>query len=219
MNKLVCVLAVAGLAAAAGARPTNVFSSDFESGTPAGWGGYYSVESSQGLSAWGFGNNLSRNDSAPAQATTLTLSNLPAHDSVSVQFLLAIIDSWDGNGGNPGPDSFEVKVDGNTVFSAVFASASGSSDYAGAPFAVGNFGWNSWNDYLYDFTNVASLNNIAHTASSLTVEFTAAGPGWQGGSDESFGVDNVNVMVNEVPAPGAMAIAGAASLVLTRRRR
>jgi hypothetical protein len=43
------------------------------------------------------------------------------------------------------------------------------------------------------------FGNIAHTASSLTVTWLAHGTGWQGGTDESWGIDNVEVLLNGVP--------------------
>ncbi len=217
------IVAIGLCSGLASARPdTTVFSTDFESGAPAEWGGTFNVELTQGLSAFGFDRQFSRNAAAPAQPTTLTLTNLPAHDSVSIKFLLAIIDSWDGDGGNPGPDSFNIAVDGNTVFSHTFASASGSSNYnapAGVFLGAGNFGFNSWNDYVYDLGLDPTLSGIAHTASTLTIDLYASGPGWQGFDDESWGVDNVVVSVNTVPAPGALGIAGAGLLAGLRRRR
>ena len=51
--------------------------------------------------------------------------------SVSVGFLLAVIDSWDSDNGNPAPDYFGVNIDGNQVFQATFAIASGGRSGSG----------------------------------------------------------------------------------------
>lgn len=217
MKTVLGLAVVAGLATLASADPVVVFSSDFESGAPAQMGGGGGVEGSQGLSAVGFGSNLWRNDGF--SSTTLSLDNLPAHTSLSLTLLFAAIDSWDGIGGSPGPDAFEIRVDGTAVWNYVFASASGSSNYPGAATAAGGYGWNSYNEWVYSLTNEAALTDIAHTADSARIEFVAVGPGWQGGFDESFGIDNVEVTVDAIPAPGAVALAGIAGLVGLRRRR
>jgi len=47
----------------------------------------------------------------PAPAITLTLSNLPPHNAINISFLLAVIDSWDGQPFNSGgPDYFNVQL-------------------------------------------------------------------------------------------------------------
>ncbi|WP_048316980.1 hypothetical protein, partial [Crocosphaera watsonii] len=45
---------------------------------------------------------------------------MPSHTSIDINFLLAIIDSWDGNHPTFGPDFFNVKVDGVSIFSETF---------------------------------------------------------------------------------------------------
>jgi hypothetical protein len=61
----------------------------------------------------------------PGAPTTLTLAGLPPHTRIEINFLLAMIDSWDGSeSGEPGgccdPDLLTVTVDGNVVFSEAF---------------------------------------------------------------------------------------------------
>jgi hypothetical protein len=181
---------------------TTVFSTDFDSGAPAEFSGVTTTESVQGYTAVGFTGNLLRNPSvSPIQNTTLTLTGLPTHNTVDINFLLAIIDSWDGNGGNPGPDSFVVTVDGVTVFNEVFAIASGSGTYdpseASSLGPQAHYGFSgSWQDEAYNMTLESAFHDIPHTADTLTVVWTAAGPGWQGGNDESWGIDDVEVIVN-----------------------
>ena len=48
-------------------------------------------------------------------------------------------------------------------------------------------------------------------SSSLTVDFFASGSGWQGGSDEWWGIDNVSVTldsVEAVPEPSTLILVG-----------
>lgn len=212
------------LTASAPAMATEVFFTNFNSGLPAQISGGGTVESVQGFAGFGnpgnqFGGNFLRNaTNSPIVATTLTLNNLPAHDSLSIRFLLAVIDSWDSDNGNPAPDLFQVRVDGTLVLSVTAANQSGSNTYAGnqiAPLAA--YGFGPFNDRAFDMSTEAALNNIPHTASSVTIEFTAAGAGWQGGLDESWAIDNLGVSV--VPAPGAAGVLALGALGVARRRR
>jgi hypothetical protein len=220
-NRMISIAALSLLSGSALAQ--QVFFTDFDAGAPAEITGGGSVAGVQGFDNFGnagntFGGNLYRNASVfPIVATTLTLNNLPAHDSLSIRFLLAFIESWDSDNGNPSPDLFEVRVDGNLVLSITAANASGSNTYSGdeiAPLAAYGFGF--YNDRGFDLGSESALQNIPHTASSVSIEFSAAGAGWQGGDDESWGIDNLGVSV--VPAPGTLALSGLAGLLTARRR-
>ena len=125
--------------------------------------------------------------------------------SVDVDFLLAVLDSWDGSNGSPAPDIFNVRVDGTVVFSHTFAIASGTSDYTPPPGGLlssgTNLGFNpSWADQAFNMYLEPALHGIAHTASTLTIDFYASGAGWQGGDDESWAIENVRVSANLVAA-------------------
>src|SRR5262249_49353682 len=50
-------------------------------------------------------------------------------------------------------------------------------------------------DSAYNVGLDSAFSNIPHTSSSLTVEWFASGAGWQGGSDESWAIDNLEVIV------------------------
>lgn len=129
------------------------------------------------------------------------------------------MDSWDSTNGSPAPDFFNVAVDGNPVFQATFAHASGGNNYnTGQLIFNTNLGFNnSWGDSAYDMSFEPTLHNIPHSASSVTITFYASGGGWQGGDDESWGIDNLTVTVT--PTPGAAALLGLGGLALSRRRR
>lgn len=210
---VVATLALAGLASA-----QQVFSTNFESGAPAELSGAGAVEGTQGYASYGFGQQFLRNDTAPGQATVLTLNSLPAHTAISIDLLLAAIDSWDSTNGNPSPDYFNISIDDVPVFQATFANTSGSISYG--PLLVDNagLGFNGYADDAADLTGIAELTNIPHTASSVVIKFYASGAGWQGGGDESWAIDNVAVSVTPVPAPGAAAL-GLVGLGAMRRRR
>ncbi len=207
---------VAALGALAGvASAQQVFSSDFESGLPAEFSGAGAVEGTQGYASYGFGQQFLRND-ALGSPSILTLTNLPAHTAISLDLLLAAIDSWDSTNGSPAPDFFNISVDDVPVFQATFANASGGVSYG--PLLVDNaaLGFGGYNDDAADLSTEALLHNIPHTASSVVIKFYASGDGWQGGGDESWAIDNLAVTV--VPAPGAAAM-GLLGLAAMRRRR
>lgn len=180
------------------------------------------AEPSQGYSALaGFDSQFARGDWVTAQ-----LWGMPAHTSVSIDFLLAVIDSWDGlsGGAAAGPDVFEVKVDGVTVFSAGYdiLNAGDQSAVLGTQLAYDvQLGFGVWNDAAYDMASVAALHGIAHSAANMTVQFLFANS--QGLSDESFAIENLRISVpsNGVPEPSILALfaVGLAGIGFSRRRR
>jgi hypothetical protein len=214
-----------GLASAAHA--TVVFSTNFENGVPpqisAPGCQTESVQACAGLGAPGnqFGGNLLRYDDLGILETSLTLTDLPPHTHVSLGFLLALIDSWDGT------ELFEVVVDGQLVFSHWFQLATGDASSYVAPtgglLSSGiDLGWNGgpWHhhDRALDLALEPTFRDIPHTASTLTVVWQlsatvgGAAANWQGGMDESWGIDNLSVSVSE--AAVAVPEAAAAGLVL-----
>jgi hypothetical protein len=119
-------------------------------------------------------------------STTLTVPTVPGRGYV-LEFDLMIIDSWDGSG-YPGPDYFSVNVGGNRLFHHTFSQFGGPQTYPGAPTLGGrNFGWSGWNDAIYRGISIPFV-----AASAITsIQFYDGG--LQGLSDESWGIDNVDV--------------------------
>jgi hypothetical protein len=218
------------LVAAAPAAADIVFSTDFSAGIPpqlAGAG--VQIESAQGLAGLGaagnqFGGNVLRYHAQALHETTLTLSDLPPHTHVSLGFLLAVIDSWDGT------ELMQVLVDGQQLFSHWFQLATGDdSSYlapAGALLSSGsNLGWTNGSyhnrDRAYDLSLEPAFIDIPHTASTLTVTWRlgavsgGAAQNWQGGADESWAIDNLTVSIRgaaspaPLPAPAARLLGGA----------
>jgi hypothetical protein len=159
------------------------------------------------------------------------------HNSLDIEFLLAIIDSWDGDAPGPvGPDYFHVVVNGQLVFRHTFTNYPLQYSQTYAPPSGGllssgtNRGYAGDPDSAYNMYLEPTLHNIPHTASTAVIDFFAGGGGWQGGFDESWGIDNLRVSANfspsasPVPEPGSLAlwgIGGLSSLVIAawRRRR
>jgi len=198
------------------------YSTDFDSGAPAEFSsGYTNTESVQGYSGLGpggdqFSGKFLRNPTVPGQATILELTGLPPHSGVDIEFLLAIIDSWDDGVCNvspqAAPDYFNVKVDGNLIFSETFENACGTQVYHNFVDGIAlsrhaNLGFNQgqpyWTDSAYNIGADPTFQNIPHTSPTLKIEWYADGAGWQGGTiggnqndaanDESWAIDNVRI--------------------------
>jgi len=174
----------------------------FSCGTSGGLSGYISIENVQGFAADGFYGNFLRNNTGPFNgipptATTLTLFNLPAHNVVDINFLLAFIDSWDSNNGVPcGPDYFNVTVDGVNVLQITAAIAEGSITYSGHQLGgIYGRGFSDWPDIAFDMSPDPLLT-VTHSASTLTIQLFASGGGWQGDVDESWAVENLQVLLD-----------------------
>ena len=202
------------------------FMTDFDSGVTPQLSGTTTVTGVLGYAGVGtganvFAGNLLENATGgalgapgtiPQVATTLTLTNLPTHTSLDINFLLAIINSWNGlNAANFGGDFFNVRVDGVLLFRGAFDNVSPTGVDQGylAPAGVlltprpfTDFGfpttsttfdsaWNLGLDPLFD--------SIPHTASTVTIDLFADGPGFEGSISESFGIDNLEVILNGVP--------------------
>lgn len=230
-------LAAMFVCAPAAGTTITAFSTDFNANVPPEFSGVRTTEPVQGYAGLGagtnvFSGNLLRNDTgeflvAPGSPTILTLTGLQPHNSINLKFLLAIIDSWDGNSPEFEPDVFNVTVDDKLTFSESFTNiittdvttehtASYPNPTTPADVVLARevqLGFNvdepSWLDSAYDMGLEPAFQAIPHTASSLTVEWFANGAGWQGDLDESWGIDNVAVELNtaaQVPEPGTMAL-------------
>ncbi|MEK7426823.1 MAG: PKD domain-containing protein, partial [Actinomycetota bacterium] len=185
-----------------------IFSTTFDSGAPSEFTGVTSTELSQGFAGYGLAGRFLRNAAAsPATPTTLTLTGLPPHTSVDIGFFLATIDSWDGGPCHAGPDSFNVRIDGTTRFSRVFENSfCGAQNYVVPPDVTLarhlNLGFSGpgsyYTDSVYNMGFDPIFQNIPHTGSTLTIEWFASGPVWQGWTDESWALDNVEVFLGGV---------------------
>jgi hypothetical protein len=233
MLRAICLAAAFSLLATQPARAVSVFFTDFDgalapeiapgSATLTGVQGYAGL----GASGNQFGGNFLR--SIPANTVTLTLTNLPQHDSLSLAFLFAAIDSLDGSGTFPSGDYFVVSIDGVEIFNESFANALPSQiqSYAPPPGVTlarhvdlgfsGPGGY--YTDSAYDMGADPVFSNIPHTAPSVTITFLMQGPGNQSLDDESWAIDNLRVSVNTVPEAGTLALLAAVGVAFAARRR
>lgn len=225
-STLACILSAGAL----GAAP--IFSEDFSSGAAsAAFGGAGVVNGMQGYAAadgpGGFEDFFLHNTATgnPAASTTLTLSGLAPHTTLAMTFDFAAIDSWDGASGSAGPDFFNITLDGSPIYQASVEHQNDADEIlpAGTVRTAGSaaLGFNaSYPDEGYAVT----ISNIAHTGSTAVFAFFASGAGWQGGSDESWAIDNMTVTSDAsavVPAPAALPLLllGLGGLFAVGRRR
>jgi hypothetical protein len=157
---------------------------------------------------------------------TLTLNNLPGHTSLSFGFLALFLDSWDSTNGTPAPDLLQVLVDGAVIASYTVNNASGTVQDFGGGTPVALFTQFDDNTFFTDSVvdmGTATALTFGHSASSITLGIRGFGNGFQFGTDESWGIDNVRVLLDSaVPEPASLALVVAALLgagASTRRRR
>jgi hypothetical protein len=162
----------------------------------------------------------------PATMSTLTLSNLGAHTHVSIDMMLGFLNSWDSSNGSPAPDYLDIYIDGNLAYKLTTVTAGGNvNDHGGGTQVVDNGqidGSQFYSDDLVDMST-ASFLSFAHTSSTLTLSFQASGAGWQGGTDEFWGVDSLSISTrgggNPVPEPATWALVMIAGLAAAATRR
>lgn len=176
-----------------------------------------------------FSGNLFRNaEPLPTAGSGGTFTNLPLGGTLSFSFLLAVIGSWDGNDLlTGGPDRLELVVNNSVVWTTTLSNFSLTSSNGGTLLSSGNFFADPLNyvDSAWNFTNVAGLQNIPYAGTTFDYRVRAAGTGWSGGADESWGLDNFRVTlttpVAAIPEPEtyALMLAGLGALGFVARRR
>lgn len=189
-----------------------VYYSEFEAPLGAEWTGQGSVLPPGTLPAASFGQGHLYNNTTTtgdAGASVLSLSSLSAHAGLDLAFDFMAWNSWDGGSGPfPSTDIFEVLLDGVLILSMSPANASGVAiippeatlTFGPAPYGFGDSSPFFDRDTVYR----VSLTNLAHSSSTAAFAFRVNGIGWQGGSDEAFGLDNLRVSLastGAIPEP------------------
>jgi len=138
-------------------------------------------------------------------STTLSLSSLPAHTQLVLEFDVYIIDSWNGNGGQgTSPDIIEISVVGGpilkrTTFSNRTRDAQAfPGDYPGGvnPAGTGTLarnalGYPGSNDGFGDSSYRLRLT-FNHTGGTIALRFASQ---QSSGQNERWGIDNVRVTI------------------------
>lgn len=229
------LLTLAGLALATlASQATVVYSNNFDSAATTGSGVTAMLTGGANVATSVSFNGTYGDISRSSTSITLTLNNLPVHTGLSLSYILAFLDSWDSRDGSSccSPDDLEFRIDGSLVDSYTYNNALGSIKDIGGGTLLHEYVQFDSNQFFSDtVVDMGSdpLLSFAHTASSITFSWTATGGGWQGSSDEAFGLDNIVVALRgvqtggggTVPEPTSLALVAVAALGLgmTRRRR
>jgi len=183
------------IAAASSLPAVTVYTQDFEGAGPlTEWSGAGAVQTTGGLSAFGFGlQHLFNNTTS---VSTLTLTGLAPHSFIDVTFDLAMWDSID-----EGSDIFQASLDGTFLYNGFFSNYNSMTGpgtlLTPGPIDSSNpqFGYNTrWRDSARHVTF-----QLAHTASTATLGFLF--PNSQGEDDEAFGIDNLLIQTDADPGP------------------
>lgn len=210
------LLAGGGFAFSA-ASQTVVFSNNFDGTIPSQINpGVATLTDVQGYAGFGpvgyqFGGNFLR--SPTGNTITLTLTGLPPHSGLNLDFLFAAIDSLDGTGTYPEGDFLNVALDGTSFFRQSFANATAAQDQSYVPppsvqlarrIDLGFSGPGSYyTDSAYNLSADPVFHNLPHTASTAIFTFIIEGPGIQDLNDESWAMDNLRVSVlGSLACPG-----------------
>ncbi len=201
-------------------EPVTVFEADFESGSAQGqtsagvtasFSGETNIAGTQGFSSWGMGSNFLWNKATgnPETATVLTLQNLPSHTSVEIVYHFCQIESWDGTDSD---DLFTMEVDSTVIQSGAFMRPpyyDGWNDQSSIEYGDSRIiffdeqlikthtddvaGGNHYRETAY---RMGQNELVTHTGSTLEIRWYAGGSGWQGGNDESWAIDNIEVILH-----------------------
>jgi hypothetical protein len=176
-----------------------------------GWAGNYWANRSGGTPT-----------GTPSDVSVLELTNLPAHTSVRLQFLLGFLESWDSTNGSPSPDLLDITINGAPLLTGLTTDNSSGT--------VENYGPGTALFHDAAINAFAPLDTLAgynfvipHTSPVLSIGFGAGGAGWQGGSDEGFGLDAFRITLDDVagvpePSTWALMLLGFGAIGFTMRR-
>jgi len=221
--RLACAAAIAAslatLAAPASAASL-LYSNDFDAlptlapGVTAGGFTNGGLETANTFGSWTGNYFANRSMGDPAVASVLTLSNLPAHSAVNISFILGFLESWDSSNPSPwSPDYLKIEVDGSTILDLL--TISGAVNYGGGTILAEYVQANAqiyFSDSLIDMAPSPALLSIPHSASTLSLSINAYGAGWQGGTDEAWGLDALTITYVPVgspnPVPGPLPLLG-----------
>ncbi len=144
------------------------------------------------------------------QQATYSLSNLAAHDSITVDFDLYIHDTWDGNSTYGGPDVWRMRIDNNTIINTTFSNLQwGPADQAypnNIP-AVNPRYTGSVTNNLPPACNLGGgspstkyhiSRTVAHTANTFSLVLEALG--LENLCNESWSIDNFNIAYRFIPS-------------------
>lgn len=138
-------------------------------------------------------------------ATTYTLT-----------FDLYLLDSWDGAyAGEFGPDYFGVSANGDSLLWEGWHGTKPWKNIVDPDVGPMNLGFSNYADSI--FRDLTLSFSVAPDVETLRISFIGA-PSSVNLDDESWGIDNVRLTAEVVPAPGTLALGGLGLFGLRRRR-
>lgn len=206
------ILAPLALAIVSGAQAGVVYQSDFEVGIPgAPWTGNVRIED-----AAPFGRFLGRYSEIEGVAIQFQppQQGLGAGESFryTATFDLYAIDSWDGDAAG---DRFLVSANMNILLNETISNTGGTQSLRPPDVGPAHLGFNGqYKDSIYRGLSVTFFGGPEEM-----MKLKWRGAAMQGMSVESWGIDNVNVTWEVVPAPGSMALLGLGAALMLRRTR
>jgi len=181
------------------------------------------IQSTQGLNSLStFSGDFFR-VVTPDNALNIEVGGLNTSVTSSIAFSLALLDSWDGNFEPFGDDILNVQIFDGT--------AATGTQIDGDPSIISSveannqqLGFNN-NDMFFNEDAVSvNFDDLVTTTGTLTFSIFASsggtGTGFQGGNDESFGIDNFTV-TSSIPEPSVLwfTVIGVLSILTRRNRR
>jgi hypothetical protein len=137
-----------------------------------------------------------------SHAVRLDLDGIPAHDSVTIELDLYIIEDWNGSDSDVGGDVIEIRADGDPLMRATFSNHDeddqsypddlpGGDNPAGTgAYAYGALGFpEPDDDYTWTDTSYRLVFTVPHTAETLEIRIT----GSPTSNTEVWGIDNVRI--------------------------
>jgi len=185
----------------------SVYDENFETLPFTGWNSSQTNTASSYTSSTVLGEFIGN----PPSPITLSLGSLPSHDSLSIEFDLYIINSWDGNG-IPGPDVWDLELDNTPILETTFSNSDHQADqsknqlYPNIPYTTNstytspNYGSRTGASQVGSVITGFSLSNfslyeikktIPHTSNTATFNFISS----VSGGDEVWAIDNVKVYI------------------------
>lgn len=155
----------------------------------------------------------------------IQVSNINPSEILSVNFSLAMLDSWDGGSTTYGSDILNMEIyDGGLISGNDVIGGSSLAGFSHTYSNVSNFesnvsyvdevvvdgvqlGFNQNDPWWNEDAVTMNVENLQASSGTLTFVIWASsggsGSGFQGGDDESFGIDNFTITSN-VPEPSTI---------------
>lgn len=181
--------------------------------------------------------NQARSSGSGTGAATLSFTNLPLHESIDIDFLLAAGDSIDSTD----LTNITLRIDGTTIWQFQFTASGNNLSGPGIVKLVGNGNldnyyreqWNnrtsgptnendrvaqSWiGDSFYDMGGFSNFTAIPHTSDTLTIEIIHNLSSTY--TDEYLAIENIGVTLNGViPEPSTLGLLGVGACLYALRR-